>query len=204
MKNLLEWGAFLGFDNVGMRETYLKRMCNANSVEIALFFITAYDFVFRPHDRRFEGIIHLFFEANAPYAVNIYPEGRARIKTMITGASTLVREDLNHMPAEPTRGRRVGGEIGGNHKPVGLRDLGKANYNIQTMALEAIVSGADCMNFQHSVTQQLPIWKQALNNTAANTAHQTMIWNMEKAKIVKEMSDYWHTQDRRDMGLYLL
>jgi hypothetical protein len=171
MEKFLKVCTDLGVDKVGERPWKLIAAITAQTSDCVLFFICGYDFIFSPNDRKFQGLYALFLADRAPFEINIYPDCRAAIVAALAA------------PA---------GVVGG-----GTRAGGVGNYNIQTKALEMVVTHQSGLSFQGSLREVVSKSKLAFaQRLAPTTPFQHQLCAKALTDMRNRLTSYWGSEIR--------
>ena len=175
MERFLEHCTSLGLEQTTLNGQKLQNGIKAGVGECSLFFICGYDFVFHPTDRKFWGIEHLFVQENAPFALNLGPSFRPAFRAALAGDGLVV-----HPP-----------RLGGNRPdvmPKGVRMGGAGNYNLQTRALDLLVTDPNGMDYNLGLTSVIPNLKAAF---AKPTPTMGQIAQGEFDEMRSALTYYW-------------
>jgi hypothetical protein len=148
MQKFLGYCQELGLNQTTLNGQKLRNGITAGLADCSLFFICAFDFVYNPNDRKFFGIENVFVHMSAPYPLNIGPEFRPMFKGALTGAKIGVQPPV----------------LGGRKpmlQPKGVQFGRVGNYNLQTSALELIVTDKNGMDYDSGLTSVFPNLKKA-------------------------------------------
>lgn len=188
MQKFLEHCQSLGLSQTVLNGQKLRNGIQAGLDDCSLFFICGYDFVFHPNDRKFWGIEHLFVQQNAPYALNLGPKFRPLFRGALEAHDARAQRRLaetGHMlqtrrPVAPTTG-------------YGVRFMGAANYNLQTNALELLVTDANGMDYDSGLKSVMPNLKAAFAKPSPNLSFHTQEVLSEMRATVQPYwgSDTW-------------
>lgn len=138
MKTFLETCSQLGLDNVSQRAPKLKASIPALQSENVLFFICGSDFILNASDTKFQGIVNLFIKPRADFELNLYPGCISAFNSMLSSPS--IKASMEGTSAGNISGDQVTYSAAKMVKGPGTRDGGAGNYNLQTKALEIIVT----------------------------------------------------------------
>jgi len=192
VQKFLKHCAEFGVQNQANRNALIKRSLTENCNETLMFLTCGYDFIMNANDRKFEGLVQLFVNPNGKYSMNV--------------SATLIDKirNMTRMPhiAVSYEGRGVGGNSGAGVRlgrsgaaAGGVRAGGAGNYNLQTKALEFIVTDTvDGLNKQSTLSNLLA---QMNNKDAAQkwmASHQFVFDEMKA-----DVGEYWG--DTRALGL---
>jgi hypothetical protein len=153
METLLTNFQKLGLDQTSLNGQRLRNGIQAGLADCSLFFIAAYDFVYNPNDMKFLGIEHLFVQPNAPYALNIGPNFRPVFHSALAADGVRIQRPLYET------GRMV--------QQKGVRMMGAANYNLQTKALELLLTHPDGMDYDVGLKSVMPNLEAAFAKPAS-------------------------------------
>lgn len=179
MQKFLEFCNELGLSQTVLNGQKLRNGVQAGLSDCSLFFICGYDYIHHPNDMKFWGIEHLFVQENAPFALNLGPRFRPQFQAALT------LENVRIQPPVLGGARLV--------QPKGVRMLGAANYNIQTNALELIVTDPNGMDYNQGLVSVMPNLKKAFAKPpSAMSAHtQEEVSEMQVAVRRYWGSDMW-------------
>lgn len=137
MQKFLEHCASFGVQTLENRKALIKRSLTENCNETVVFLTCGYDFIMNATDRKFDGLVELFVNPDGKYPLNVS-------RTLIDTIRNMTQKP--HI-AVSYEGRGAGGNSGvgvqlggGGAAAGGVRAGGVGNYNLQTKALELVVT----------------------------------------------------------------
>jgi len=128
----------LGLDQLSLRSQKLRASIPALQAENCLFLLCGYDFIHNPNDQKFRGIEQLFVRRNSPFELNLYGGCIAEFNRTLTNPGINASVEGTSWIGRP--GQKVSFNPALMAKPAGVRQGGVGNYNLQTKALEVIVT----------------------------------------------------------------
>jgi hypothetical protein len=138
MQTFLSTCRTLGLDQLSLRAQKLQASIPALQSETVLFLICGHDFIHNPSDLKFRGIDELFVQRNSPFELNLYSpcvdEFNRTVKTPGINAS------IEGTSYADQPGKQVNYDPQVAKKAGGVKPGGVGNYNLQTKALEVIVT----------------------------------------------------------------
>ena len=151
----------LGLDQTTLRERKLRASIPSGMHDTLLFLICGYDFIFYPSDQKFNGIRSVFIESNGAVPLNLYPNCleefestlRPRVVHAAVEGTGWKEQRADKVITKP--GMQVTFSPDLLKKPIGVRDGGVGNYNLQTKALEVIVTHDEGLNKDSALDVQL-------------------------------------------------
>lgn len=161
MRRFLEICSELHLDDRAHRATRLRNGIAANLQDAVLFFICGHDFIFDPSDRKFDAIFQLFIRPGGPFVLNLYP------KCLTAIARTLNLPDVAvHIEGTPEEGPgKWSHEITHFvHRGGASAARSAANYNLQTRAIELVVTHDDGLEYQGVLDQTIRDLKEAFQS----------------------------------------
>jgi hypothetical protein len=183
MQAFLNKAQKLGLDQTVLNGQKLRNGIQAGLADSSLFFIAAYDFVFNPTDMKFLGIEHLFVQPGAPFLLNLGPNFRPAFKAALAAEGVRIQRPLYET------GRMV--------QEKGVRMLGAANYNLQTKALDLLITHPHGMDYDVGLTSVMP-------NLEAAFAQPPSDYSVHTQDDIREMraavAHYWGSDTWR-LGL---
>jgi len=138
MQKLLETCRRLGLDKESQRADRLKSSIPALQSENVLFFICGCDFVYHPGDRKFEGIEALFVNRGGKFELNLYPNCLEEFHKTLSGGPVSASIEGTSVADQP--GKQFTFDPAKMQRQAGVRPGGAANYNLQTKALDVLLT----------------------------------------------------------------
>lgn len=192
MRRFLEICTELHLDDVAGRALRLRYSVAANLYECVLFFICGHDFIFDPSDRKFDAINALFLQENGQYALNIYPNCRSAMALTLDAPAVAVHIEGT---AEQGPGKWSHAYTQFTHQGGVSPARSAANYNLQTRALELVVTHEHGLSYQGSLEQTIADLKRAFE-TQARVGHAEAV----VSEMRQHLSRLWPTDIHR-LGL---
>jgi hypothetical protein len=134
VKTFLQRCSQFGVQSLANRNAVIKRSIAGNYDDTVVFLACGYDFIFEPSDRKFERIIELFVQSKASHPLNIGPQCISIVQAMMQTPQVAVSYEGSGVAVGLSRSGQGRG---------GLKERGVGNYNLQTKALEFIVTSKD-------------------------------------------------------------
>jgi hypothetical protein len=178
MQKFLEICRTLGLDNVGSRSRKIRLSTTVFIHDTTLFLIAGMDFIHNPSDLKFDGINQVFVQPEGAFPINIGASTRRTFSSMLSSPAISVGIEgassvkVHHSPALMV-------------KAGGVRAGGAGNYNLQTQALEFIVTDGEGLKKQSQISDYMA---QMVRLTAGGdpAGKQSLIDEMKDA-----MRPYW-------------
>jgi hypothetical protein len=196
MKKFLEICSELGLDNVSERAPKLKASIPALQSENVLFFICGSDFILNPSDTKFRGIVNLFINREGSFELNLYPECISAFNSMLSSPS--IKASMEGTSAGNISGDQVTYSAAKMVKGPGVRDGGAANYNLQTKALEIVVTHRHGLDKDGALEPQ--VIQKLKTAFAAPAKPLSGLGQATLSKMREELTPYWGGDIRR-LGL---
>jgi len=177
MKKFLETCTDFGVDKISERAPMLKASIPAMLYESLLFFICGYDFIFDANDTKFRGIVDLFVTRGGTFEMNLGPNCLGQFNAMLSNPSISTTIEGTNVRIHSRMG------IAGGVQPGGV-----GNYNLQTQALELLVTSADGLDRQSMLQGMAEQLKAALAKPASplnNVGMATM------GEMRQSLTPYW-------------
>lgn len=195
MEKFLEICSQLGVDNISLRADKLAASIPALCSDSILFFICGHDFIFKPHILKFTGIANLFIAEHGEFPVNIYPECRTAVLALL-GNPTL-SASIEGTSVGATAGVPVRFDPALMRRQGGVQAGGVGNYNLQTKALELMVTHPRGMDFQGTIRNEI------IPKFNASYAKRGTVSDLTKETLTQmrtALTPYWGA-DIRNLGL---
>src|SRR2546423_1059392 len=160
MQTFLDTCKQLGLDQISERGKKLRASIRAQLNETLLFLICGYDFICNASDVKFRGIEQIFVRRTAPLELNLYGNCIAECNRTLTNPGISASIEGTSWKDKP--GQKVNFNPALMNKPAGVRAGGAGNYNLQTKALEVLVTHAEGLDKDGALTLEiLPKLKSA-------------------------------------------
>jgi hypothetical protein len=153
MQTFLDTCQKLGLDQQSVRGQKLRASIPAQLSDSCLFLICGYDFIQNPNDMKFRGIEQLFVRPQGPFALNLGQSCIADFQNTATNPAVNASVEGTSWMGQP--GKKVNFNTALMAKPAGVRDGGAGNYNLQTKALELIVTHGDGLARQSTLSSEI-------------------------------------------------
>ena len=138
-------------EELGLRQRSLNRQRLLASIPVGfddavLFLICGYDFAYHPNERKFAGIGELFVRRNSPYQLNLGAKCVTNFFSMQSNPGIGVSVEGTSWPTKPGKaplpGLQVSLDPAQMRQAAGVRVGGVGNYNLQTKALDMLLTDA--------------------------------------------------------------
>jgi len=196
MQRFLEICTQLGLDKINERAIKLKASIPALQSENVLFFICGSDFISDASDTKFKGLVEVFVKPGSKFELNLYPGCLAKFNAMLSDPAIKASMEGSSVADQPGAGVRF--NPANMQKAAGVRGGGAANFNLQTKALEVVVTDKEGLDKDGALDAEvIPKLKTAFAKPAAalNAVGMATLADMRDS-----LTPYWGA-DLKKLGL---